>query len=196
MVWTKTKEERWSASQEPKGPEQLVAPESADFSQLLADLKIPENKLLQAQPYIQKKIKGLLYTYQDIFSNSTPGCTDQVKLNLEFKPGTQLIRQRFIDLNPAMKEKLQAQIKTWLDEGVLERSKSPWSSPLDPVKKKDGSVRWTVYFRLLNHHLVMVRIRFPGSRICLRGQVGMECAAHSMPSLPIIPSQLPRNQDP
>ena len=124
------------------------------------------------------------------------GCTDQVELNLELKPCNQPIIQRFQDLNPAMEEKLQVQIKTLLDEGVIETSKSPWSSPLDPVKKKDGSVRWTVYFRLLNHHLVMVRIRFPGSRICLRGQVGMECAAHSMPSLPIIPSQLPRNQDP
>ena len=41
-------------------------------------------------------------------------------MNLELKPRTQLIRQRFIDLNPAMEEKLQAQIKTRLDEGVLE----------------------------------------------------------------------------
>ena len=162
-AWTKTKEDSWPATQEPKGPEQLVAPESADFSQLLANLKIPENKLLQAQPYIQKKIKGLLYTYQDIFSNSTPGCTDQVELNLELKPGTQLIRQRFIDLNPAMKEKLQAQIKTWLDEGVLERSKSPWSSHLVPVKKKDRSVRWAVDYSLLNRHLVMESYPFPGS---------------------------------
>ena len=35
---------------------------------------------------------------QNIFSNSTPGCIDQVELNLELKPGTQLIRQRFQDL--------------------------------------------------------------------------------------------------
>ncbi|MCP3663537.1 MAG: hypothetical protein GY696_13775 [Gammaproteobacteria bacterium] len=63
---------------------------------------------------------------------------------MELKPGNQSIRQRFRDLNPAMEEKLQAQIKTLLEEGVIETPKSPWSSPLVPVKKKDKSVRWAV----------------------------------------------------
>ena len=126
----------------PRGPpvpsEQLAAIQEADpgraalglsevkdFSQLLEYLGISENKLLQALPGIQKRVKALLYRYQDIFSNITPGCTDQVELNLELKPGTQPIRQRFQDMNPELEEKLQNQIQTWLDEGVSEPSKSP-----------------------------------------------------------------------
>ena len=117
---------------------------------LQEDLGIPENKLLQAHHQVKKRLQALLHQYQDIFSQNTPGCTDKVELNLELKPGTQPNRQRFRDLNPELEKKLQDQIQTWLDEGVIEASKRTWSSSLVPVKKKDGSVRWAVDFRLLN----------------------------------------------
>ena len=120
---------------------EIKEPPGQEFYQLLEDLEIPENKLLQAHPQIRKDLQALLFEYQDIFSQSTPGCTDQVELDLEFKSGTQPISQRFRDLNPELEQKLQDQIQTWLEEGVIEASKSPWSSPLVPVKKKDGSVR-------------------------------------------------------
>ncbi|MCP3668828.1 MAG: hypothetical protein GY696_41140 [Gammaproteobacteria bacterium] len=68
-------------------------------------------------------MRALLYRYQDIFISSTPGCTDQVELNLELKAGTQ--PKRFWDLNPDLEEKLQVQIQTRLKEGVVEPSKSP-----------------------------------------------------------------------
>ncbi|MCP4993462.1 MAG: DDE-type integrase/transposase/recombinase [Gammaproteobacteria bacterium] len=147
----------------PAAPEPVPPPPAAtigemsseDFSILLQDLKIDENKLLKEHPQVYKKLKALLWQYRDIFSNTTPGCTDQVELDLELVPGTQPIRQRFRDLNPDLEKKLQDQINTWLEEGVIEPSKSPWSSPLVPVKKKDGSVRWAVDYRLLNKHLVM-----------------------------------------
>ena len=102
--------------------------------------------MLQDHPKIKKDLQALLWEYQDIFSQSTP---------LELKPGTHPISQRFRDLNPELEQKLQDQIQMWLEEGLIEASKSPWSSPLVPVKKKDGSVRWAVDYRLLNKHLVM-----------------------------------------
>ncbi|MCP3667560.1 MAG: RNA-directed DNA polymerase, partial [Gammaproteobacteria bacterium] len=134
---------------------EMNEPSRQDFSKLLEDLEIPENKLLQDHPKIKKDLEALLWEYQDIFSQNTPGCTDQVELDLELKPGTQPISQRFRDLNPELEQKLQYQIQTCLEEGVIEAYKSPWSSPLVPVKKKDGSVRWAVDYRLLNKHLVM-----------------------------------------
>ena len=39
--------------------------------------------------------------------------------NLELKPGTQPIHQQVQDLNSAVEEKLQEQIRTWLEEGVI-----------------------------------------------------------------------------
>ena len=37
-----------------------------------------------------------------------------------------------------------------MEEGIIEPSHSPWSSPMIPVKKKDGSVRICIDFRHLN----------------------------------------------
>ncbi len=107
-------------SKEADESEELPGPVDGDFTQLLADLEIPENKLLQAHPQIQKKLRALLYRYQDIFSNSTWN----LKLNLELKTGTQPIRHRFRDFNQAMEEKLQEQIRTWQEEGLIETFKS------------------------------------------------------------------------
>ena len=37
-----------------------------------------------------------------------------------------------------------------LEAGVIKLSKSPWSSPLVPVRKKDGTIRLCVDYRRLN----------------------------------------------
>ena len=89
----------------------------------------------------------MISEYRDVFSNSTPGCTDIVELQLRLKPGTQPIRQKFCDLNPRQEAELESQLETWVKEGVIEPSDSAWSSPLVPIKKKDGSTRWAVDYR-------------------------------------------------
>ena len=43
-----------------------------------------------------------------------------------------------------------AQVQQMLTSGVICPSNSPWSSPVVMVKKKDGSLRFCVYFRQLN----------------------------------------------
>jgi hypothetical protein len=73
-----------------------------------------------------------------------------VQLQLRLKPGTQPIWQKFRNLNPRQEAELEAQLETWLKEGVIEPSSSAWSSPLVPIKKKDGSMRWAVDYRALN----------------------------------------------
>ncbi|MCP3665799.1 MAG: hypothetical protein GY696_25435 [Gammaproteobacteria bacterium] len=62
---------------------ELEESENQDFSKLLMELEIPENKLQKAHPQIKKRVKALLYQYQDIFSRSTLGCTSGTK------PGTE-----------------------------------------------------------------------------------------------------------
>ena len=53
-----------------------------------------------------------------------------------------------------MQESLKEQINTWKEQDVIEPANSPWASPLVPVKKKDGRVRWAVDYRFLNHSTI------------------------------------------
>jgi transposase InsO family protein/dUTPase len=125
-------------------------PEPPDMEQLWLDLEMQGNPFMAKDPLLKKEVWKLIYEYRDIFSNTTPGCTDVVQLQLRLKPGTQPIRQKFRNLNPKQEAELEAQLETWLKEGVIEPSSSAWSSPLVPIKKKDGSTRWAVDYRALN----------------------------------------------
>ena len=58
-------------------------------------------------------------------------------------------------LNPDQKRNLKDQIDEWIEQEVIEHTKSPWASPLVPVKKKDRKTRWVTDLRLLNSSTVM-----------------------------------------
>ena len=57
-------------------------------------------------------------------------------------------------LNPDQKDNLKNQIDKLLEQGVIQPSTSPWTSPLVPVKKKDGRTRWVMDLRELNRQTV------------------------------------------
>lgn len=48
------------------------------------------------------------------------------------------------------REAIQNQVRTMLDDDVIQSSTSPWSSPVVLVKKKDGTLRFCVDYRKLN----------------------------------------------
>jgi len=124
--------------------------ENPTFKEVWADLEMEDNELLKEHPDVKKQVKQLIWEYRDIFSREAPGHTDLVTMKLRLKPGTEPIRQRYRELNPKMLKDLEAQMADWLNQGVIEPSTSPWASPLVPVRKKDGKIRWAVDFRRLN----------------------------------------------
>ena len=52
--------------------------------------------------------------------------------------------------HPAWKEQLRVEVLSLLEQGIVIPSLSPWSSPMVPVRKPDGSVHLCIDFRKLN----------------------------------------------
>ena len=95
--------------------------------------------------------------YQDIFvtENRKVGKVTQkeFELKLKLKEGAKPVAQNLRPMHPKVREALKKQVEDWAKERVIERSKSPWSSPLVPVHKKDGSWRFCIDYRVLNSNL-------------------------------------------
>jgi hypothetical protein len=67
-------------------------------------------------------------------------------INTEGSPPIRCAPRRVIH---ADREKVRSEIKKILDNGIIEKSDSPWSSPIHLVKKKDGKIRFFIDFRAL-----------------------------------------------
>lgn len=76
------------------------------------------------------------------------GCTSLVEH--EIKTSSPPIKQRYYPVSPVMQGHIDAEVNKLLQEDIIERSTSPWSSPIVLVKKKNGSFRFCVDYRKLN----------------------------------------------
>ena len=125
------------------------------LDELIKQLRVEENQLLRKHPKVKQKLKELIIKYQDVFGGAKEvGKTDLVECELTLKPGSKPVSQKFRPINPALEADLKKQVDRWLELKVIQPSKSPWSSPLVPVKKKDGTIRWACDLRRLNACLV------------------------------------------
>lgn len=78
------------------------------------------------------------------------GCCKVAPHDIELEPGTKPIKQRYYPVSPHKQKIIDDEVEEMLKLGVIERSKSPWSSPVCLVHKKDGSYRFCIDFRRLN----------------------------------------------
>ena len=96
------------------------------------------------------ELDALLNSFSDV-TNTTPGRASLVEHVINTSNSLPL-RTTPYRLAPAWQDQLllQAEIHNLLAAGIIRPSLSPWSSPIIPVRKKDGSVRLCVDFRRNN----------------------------------------------
>src|SRR3954452_5101285 len=99
----------------------------------------------------QKEFKRLIKNYEDIFvrDKNELGRTNIVKHSIDTgdeKP----IKQRSYQMSQKKKEINKEEIQKMLKKEVIQKSKSPWSSPVTFVPKKNGEVRYCIDYRKLN----------------------------------------------
>ena len=92
-------------------------------------------------------------------------------MEIHIKKNARPVCAKVRPLSNAQKTNLQAQLNSWLKDGVIAPVKSHWGSPLVPVAKKDGETRWAVNFRALN--AVTIADSFP---VPSMGEVLMDLA--------------------
>ena len=63
-------------------------------------------------------------------------------------------KERYRRIPPAMVDEVRSHLQEMLDSGVIQESKSPFSSPAVFVRKRDGSLRFVIDFRRLNEKTV------------------------------------------
>ena len=120
---------------------------------------------LEASPFLRgnktrlEAALDLLEKYYHLFSQGDKyGKTDLVEHSI-CTPDIPPIKCKGRPINPAMEGKLKEQLDSWLEQGVVQPSSSPWSFPLIAVPKKNGKTRWVVDYRRLNE--ITVKDSFP-----------------------------------
>lgn len=112
--------------------------------------KIRSSDVLSVQH--KQLLNQLLWKYHHVFSgyNSKPAKTELTNHKIDtgdVKP----IKVNLRRLGPKEAQAESLEIKKMLKDDVIEKSDSPWSSPVVLVRKKDGSLRFCVDYRKLNN---------------------------------------------
>lgn len=109
----------------------------------------PEVRVSETLSKSQKQeTKELVQRNYDVFSE-LPGRTTAIKHDIVTEPGVRVHLKPY-RVPEARRQAISGEVKKMLDLGVIEESKSDWSSPIVLIPKPDGSLRFCNDFRKLN----------------------------------------------
>lgn len=109
---------------------------------------------------IPPEVQPLIDKHQQLFT--TP---DTLPPHREFDhqipllPGAKPVNVKPYRYNPMQKQEIETQVATMLTQGVIQHSTSSFASPVLLVRKKDGTWRFCVDYRMLNS--VTVQHKYP-----------------------------------
>ena len=120
--------------------------ETADFTsdETYKDVKINED-LSEEQ---KAELRALIKEFRDIFTDK-PGNTRLEQHNIKLT-SDEPIRSRPYPIPYNLRQVIKEEVDKMLELGVIEKSDSPYASPVVLVKKPDGSNRFCIDFRKLN----------------------------------------------
>ena len=96
-------------------------------------------------------LEKIMFEYHDVFSleEDERGETDMIEF--EINTGDELPRKQAARRIPyAARQEVAEQLERMQKIGVIKPSKSPWSSPVVLVRKRDGTLRFCIDYRVLN----------------------------------------------
>ncbi|CAH1724058.1 unnamed protein product [Aphis gossypii] len=100
----------------------------------------------------EEVFKQLLQEYQHIFSDN-PGLIRDYECQIKVSPG-EPVYQRPYPIPISRLSKIDKEIQRMLDLGIIEKSDSPWSSPIIGIEKKNGEIRLCLDARKINKRII------------------------------------------
>ena len=99
----------------------------------------------------QQKIHDLMVEYQHLFAlnDLELGCTDKVKHKIRLDNPVPF-KDRYRCIPPHQFDEVCSHLQEMLKVGAIQKSLSPWASPVVLVCKKDGSLQFCIDLRKLN----------------------------------------------
>ena len=107
----------------------------------------------------REKVDKLLNDYSDIFSD-VPSKTHVIEHSIKLKDNTP-IRKKPYPLSFSSETIIKEEVSSMLSMDVIEKSDSPFSSPIVLVKKKDGKTRFCIDFRSVNAQTISMNVPIP-----------------------------------
>ncbi len=118
----------------------------------LVALTTSEPVVVDVNPHLsaaqKTELQHLIGQFSDVFS-PLPGQTNIIQHDIQTPPGV-IIRQRPYRVPEARRRAIEEEVQQMLKLGVIEPSRSPWSSPIVLVPKPDGTLRFCNDYRRLN----------------------------------------------
>jgi hypothetical protein len=127
------------------------------------EICVTEFDMGEADEKQKAELLGLLEEYKDLFGPITPGGAKDVVHHIEVEPGVKPVFRKPYSMPFSKKERVKNEVEKMLSDGIIRPSKSPWSSPVVLVVKKDGTDRFCVDYSGLNS--VTKRDQFPLPKI-------------------------------
>ena len=122
-----------------------------------SDTSLPQVDLDGAKlsPEERVKVEQVLRKWQDVFSKGPTdlGCTNLVEHEIKLKDETPF-KETYRRIPPSLIQEVREHLKEMLDIGAIRPSKSPFSSNVVIVRKKDGTIRFCIDYRKLNQRTV------------------------------------------
>ena len=94
------------------------------------------------------RMETLVHEFADIITD-VPGRTDIIDHTVELDTKSH-IRSRPYQVPQSLRETIREEVDTMTKMGIIEKSNSPYASPVVIVKKKDGKNRFCVDYRKMN----------------------------------------------
>ena len=126
------------------------------------------------EPQEQAEVLEKLQRFKRVFSQGDHdvGCAGVTQHRIELHDNTP-IRQKPRRFPQPISDEIERQCQELVGLNILDYSKSPWSSPVVPVKKKDGSIRLCIDYRELNKVTKADRFPIPSMSELVFGLHGM-----------------------